>query len=120
MNELAHIGLYVKDLDRSIAFYGEVFGFKVTRTMELGESSIAFLDIGGGLLELIQRPDAPGTPPKGRWTHVAISVENYGAMEEMLEKMGLEMRKVRLSSGIRIAFFKDPDGHDIEIMERLQ
>ena len=49
MNGLDHIGLYVKDLAKSVVFYGEIFGFEVTRTMELGEAKIAFLDIGGGL-----------------------------------------------------------------------
>jgi hypothetical protein len=45
-------------------------------------------------------------------------VENYDAMELMLEGKGLELRKVTLDNGSRIAFFKDLDGHDIEIMEK--
>jgi catechol 2,3-dioxygenase-like lactoylglutathione lyase family enzyme len=32
----------------------------------------------------------------------------------------LELRKVNLANGRRIAFFKDPDGHDVEIMEKDQ
>jgi len=118
MNELDHVGLYVKDLARSVVFYGEIFGFEVNRTMELGEAKIAFLDIGGGLLELIQRPNEPGEPPAGRWNHTAYTVDDYPAMEAKLEGMGLELRKVTLGDGKRIAFFKDPDGHDVEIMER--
>ena len=66
MNEMAHLGLYVKDLAKSVVFYGEVFGFEVSRTMDMGEAKIAFLDIGGGLLELIQRPGVPGKAPEER------------------------------------------------------
>jgi len=120
MNELDHVGLYVKDLAKSVVFYGEIFGFEVSRTMELGEAKIAFLDISGGLLELIQRPGEPGKAPEGRWNHTAYTVDDYPAMEAKLEEMGLELRKVTLGDGKRIAFFKDPDGHDVEIMERGQ
>jgi catechol 2,3-dioxygenase-like lactoylglutathione lyase family enzyme len=87
MNELDHIGLYVENLAKSAVFYGEVFGFEVTRTMELGETKIAFPDIGGGLLELIQRHNEPGEPPEGRWNHTAYSVDDYDAMESKLEGM---------------------------------
>ena len=120
MNGLDHIGLYVKDLAKSVVFYGEVFGFEVTRTMELGEAKIAFLDIGGGLLEFIQRPNEPGAPPEGRWNHTAYCVDDYDAMESKLEGLDLELRKVKLANGRRIAFFKDPDGQDVEIMEKAQ
>ena len=118
MNGLDHVGLYVKDLVKSVVFYGEVFGFEVSRTMDLREAKIAFMDIGGGLLELIQRPGTPGKPPEGRWNHTAYTVDDYPAMEAKLEGIGLELRKVTFDDGRRIAFFKDPDGHDIEIMAR--
>ena len=118
MNGLEHVGLYVKDLARSVVFYGEVFGFEVSRTMDLGEAKIAFVDIGGGLLEFIQRPGEPGKAPEGMWNHTAYAVDDYDAMETKLEGMGLELRKITLGDGRRIAFFKDPDGHDVEIVER--
>ncbi len=41
-------------------------------------------------------------------------------MESKLEGIGLELRKIKLDNGRRIAFFKDPDGHDVEIMEKAQ
>jgi len=116
MATLDHIGIYVKDLAKSVVFYGEVFGFQVSRTMETSTSKIAFLDVGGGTLELIQRPGAPGKT-EGPWSHVAFKVDDYDAMESRLEDMGLELRKVTRGDGSRIAFFKDPDGHDVEIME---
>jgi len=116
MSTLDHVGIYVKDLVNSVVFYGEVFGFQVARTMETSTSKIAFLDVGGGTLELIQRPGAPGKTG-GPWSHVAFKVDDYDAMESRLEDMGLELRKVTLGDGSRIAFFKDPDSHDVEIME---
>ena len=116
MVTLDHVGIYVKDLEKSVVFYGEVFGFQVARTMETSTSKIAYLDVGGGILELIQRPGAPGKS-EGPWSHVAFKVDDYDAMESKLEGIGLELRKVVLGDGSRIAFFKDPDGHDVELME---
>jgi lactoylglutathione lyase len=115
---LDHMGIYVKDLERSLRFYNEVFGFSEHHRFSVGESSIVVLDIGTGLLELIQRPDAPAEAPKGRWSHTAFHIDDYERLVYKLEGMGLELRKVVLSDGSRVAFFKDPDGHDIEIMEK--
>jgi lactoylglutathione lyase len=117
MNVLTHIGIYVKNLEQSIAFYGNIFGFRIQSTMETSTSNIAFLDIGNSLLELIQRPNAPGKAPEGLWSHIAFKVEDYDSLESNLMEMNLELRKVTRSNGKRIVFFKDPDGHDVEIME---
>ena len=118
MGSLDHIGVYVKDLERSLNFYIEVFGFPERQRFSKGDSKIAVLYIGKGLLELIQRPGAPAEAPKGRWSHVAFHIDGYDGLVSKLEGMGLELRKVTLEDGSRIAFFKDPDGHDIEIMEK--
>ena len=115
---LNHIGIYVRDLERSLGFYGDVFGFPEHHRFEVGESKIAVLDVGGGLLELIQRPDAPAEAPEGRWSHVAFHVDDYDGVLDKAEDMGVVQRKMTREDGSRIAFFKDPDGHDVEIMEK--
>jgi catechol 2,3-dioxygenase-like lactoylglutathione lyase family enzyme len=114
---LDHIGIYVRDLERSLSFYRGVLGFTQRQRLSMGASKIAVLEIGGGLLEIIQRPEAPADAPKGRWSHIAFHIEDYDDLESKLEGMGIELRKVTLDNGLRIAFFKDPDGHDIEMME---
>ena len=35
-----------------------------------------------------------------------------------LRAKGLELREMTLDDGSRIVFFKDPDGHDVEIDEK--
>jgi catechol 2,3-dioxygenase-like lactoylglutathione lyase family enzyme len=37
---------------------------------------------------------------------------------EKLEKMGFELRKVARDNGERLCFFRDPDGHMVELMEK--
>jgi lactoylglutathione lyase len=118
MSYLDHCGVYVRDLEKSLAFYKDVFGWEEKTRFGSGEAKIAVLDMGKGLMELVQRPGSPGSAPGGNWTHLAIHVSDFTTKVEKLESMGLELRKVTMDNGARIAFFKDPDGHTIEIMEK--
>ena len=117
MTHLDHCGVYVKDLEKSLTFYKDIFAWKEKTRFASGEAKIAVLDMGKGLLELVQRPGSPGTPPAGNWTHLAIHVDDWHTKVKKLEAMGLELRKVTMN-GANIAFFKDPDGHTLEIMEK--
>jgi lactoylglutathione lyase len=118
MSYLDHCGVYVKDLEKALAFYKDVFGWKEKTRFGSGEAKIAVLDMGKGLMELVQRPGSPGTAPSGNWTHLAIHVPDFPAKVKKLEAMGHELRKVTMADGANIAFFKDPDGHTVEIMEK--
>ena len=117
MTGLDHIGVYVRDIERSLSFYTEVFGFPLKERRTSGEAQIALLDIGGGLLELVQRPGSPGAPPAGNWSHVALKVDDFDAMVETLGGMNVEMR-LRIMPDNRLCFFSDPDGHVVELMEK--
>ena len=118
MNKFDHLGVYVKDLEASLKFYKSVFDLKEVRRFGSGEAKIGVLDVGGGFLELISRPGSPGTPPGGNWSHLAFHVDDFDYKVKKLESMGKELRKVKMGDGSHIAFFKDDDGHTVEIMEK--
>jgi lactoylglutathione lyase len=117
MAQLDHVGIYVKNLDKSINFYKEIFGFSTVNQFTSGEAKIATMDLGGGLLELVQRPGSPGTPPVGNWSHLAIHEPKFDAVVAKLDARKIEKRLVTMANGNRLCFFNDPDGHTIEIME---
>ena len=117
MAAIDHIGIYVKDLEQTTAFYRKVFGFNLHSRLEMGETKIAFLDVGNGLLEVVQRPEAP-TAPEGVWSHLAVTVDDFDGLLTRLEGLNIQTREVNLPTGDRIVFLKDPDGHDIEIDEK--
>jgi lactoylglutathione lyase len=118
MTHLDHIGVYVKDLEKSLQFYKDTFDWKEKTRFTSGEAKIAVLDMGKGLIELVQRPGSPAAPPAGNWTHLAIHVPDFANMVKKLETKGLQLRKVTMGDGAHIAFFTDPDGHTVEIMEK--
>ncbi|MCK4703471.1 VOC family protein, partial [Candidatus Bathyarchaeota archaeon] len=43
MTKLDHVGVYVKDLERSLGFYEKLFGLKVVNRFTSGEAKIALL-----------------------------------------------------------------------------
>jgi len=108
----------VKDVETSIKFYTEILGWKETRRQGSGEVKIVVLNGGGCLIEFIQRPGSPGKAPEGNWTHIANHITNFDETLLKVKNKQLELREVKMSDGSRIAFFKDPDGHMVEIMEK--
>ena len=113
-----HVGLHVSNLEEAVRFYQRTLGLRLHKLMRVGEVEIAFLDLNGTYLELVQRPGSPEGPPEGRWSHLAVHVDDFDGLVSRLEEMGLELRRITLPDGTRIIFFKDPDGHDVEVSER--
>jgi catechol 2,3-dioxygenase-like lactoylglutathione lyase family enzyme len=114
-----HVGIYVKDIDRSVTFYTNIFGWKEKRRMGTEDIKIAVLDIGEGYLEIVQRPGSPGIPPTGNWSHIAFHVENFTEMLNKLVRLGVHVdARLSIANNTNIAFFTDPDGHTVEIMEK--
>ena len=118
MANLNHIGIYVKNLEKSLAFYDELFGFKVVNSFTSGEAKISMIDIGGGTLELVQRPGSPAAPPDGNWSHVALHDPKFDETVAKLDEKGIPKRLVTMGNGSSLCFFSDLDGHVIEIMEK--
>ena len=118
MAKINHVGIYVSDLERSVVFYQDLFGFKIVNEFRSGEAKIKMLGLGDELLELVQRPGSPGTPPNGNWSHLAIYEPNFDSVLKKIEQKKIITRLVTMDNGNRLCFFNDPDGHVIEIMEK--
>lgn len=81
---LNHVGIYVKDLSNSIAFYINLFDLSEYSRFQVDEVRMAVLKVGDNFIELIQRPNSPCEPPKGNWSHMAFEITNY---DEIVEKL---------------------------------
>jgi len=111
---LDHLGFMVSDLERSLAFYRRLFGFEEVKRFKFRNNNIVLLDIGDGLLELIQREDGAVTPSG---SHTALLEPDFDQRVKTLEEMGVEARVSPGLNGDRLCFFQDPDGHTIELTE---
>jgi lactoylglutathione lyase len=122
-----YTGIRVRDLDRSIDFYTNVLGMRVTWRMKIRETGgeIAVLKSPRGK----QRLELNWYPPRGRYRryrqgdeldHIAFAVPNVDAfLREHRPKFKVAMKPFNEGSD-RLAYVTDPDGVWIELMSPLK
>lgn len=120
---LLHAMLPVSDLERSLTFYAEFFGFHEIRRIELEQPSrtlvfigAASADPGAMQLELWHEPGQSVRPISG---HVGIGVKDIAERLAQLRAAGVPVLQeaAALRPGGRIiALITDPDGHEIELL----
>ncbi|MEV7005040.1 3-phenylpropionate/cinnamic acid dioxygenase subunit beta [Streptosporangium sp. NPDC051022] len=109
----AHASYRVTDRDRSVGFY-RLLGFEPLEELPIGDALHLFLGLGGRtVLELVVDPDRP-VGEAGGYRHVALET---GRMDEVLARVPAERGPFRAASGVRLAFLRDPDGYEIELIE---
>ena len=98
-----HVALEVGDLERTLAFYGQLFELRFRSRSK----TMAFVDIGDQFIALMQ-----GTPaaPDGM-RHLGLVVDDKEAVRRTLESMGVAILPGR---GLD---FLDPDGIRVEIVQ---
>ena len=113
-----HNNLNVRDLEKSLAFYGEALGLKEVRRIEpeSGAYKIVFLSDGQmpHLLELTWLRDWDRKYNLGdNEFHLAFITDDYAAAHEKHEKMGCICYE---NPDMGIYFISDPDGYWLEIV----
>lgn len=133
-----HVFLSVSDIDSSISFYTTAFNLRVTQRFEHLEISqqdktdtldvkIAFLKFPEQdfVYELSERFEDTALS-SGLFQHVGIEVDNIKAVSNRLIEVGAEpiisTRHIKTDGALEIkqAFFRGPDGEQIEIIEVLK
>jgi len=113
--QLKNVMLGVKDLERSVPFYRDLLGFKVTGMVE-GE--FVFLEVGPGP-QLVLR-ETGGTTAPGM-SEFSFEVKDVRAKYEELKAKGITFsRAPRAVTGnqthdLFATDFRDPDGHILSI-----
>jgi len=124
---LAEIVLWTHDMDRSLAFYRDLFGLEVMSPPEL---SVLFLRAGPGegpvpeMIVLVPHPEPEAGFPGGKTErplhHIALSVAtaSYDELERRCREAGLDVRggKHPVLQGVRTFYVDDPDGNEVEVI----
>jgi len=124
MAKLLHTRFRVSDLERSIQWYCDNLGFRLTRRTDRSPAGnqLAFLELPGNehVIELCYSPDYELRVPEDLM-HIAISVPDLIAFCDELEKKGLEIWpsnwRETFPKGHKMAFLTDPDGYEVELLE---
>ena len=123
-----HVATLTPNLERYLAFYGDIFGAEVIHIMEAegDHPRMAVVDMGGAsALNVFEVPadsilgDRSKMGGRGPIDHYALAV---GSEEELLElrdrlvAVGASPGEVtQFGQGLRSVFFRDPDGAELEV-----
>ncbi|HEV8548105.1 MAG TPA: VOC family protein [Polyangiaceae bacterium] len=121
---IAHLGIRVRDFERSRAFYA-VLGFEHVAG-PFGSEPVAILKHPAGVeINLIINANAPETNnvlmdvdvKHAGYTHVALDCPDLGVAQAALERAGIALSggPVTFPGGHRAIFVRDPDRNVIEL-----
>lgn len=123
---LDHVVIRVTDLERSIAFYGNVLGCPVERRLD--ELGLVQLRAGNSLVDLVD-VDSPigragGEEPiqtARNMDHFALALSDFDetAIREQLSRFGVEADETKRLYGAEgfgpSIYLRDPDGNTVEL-----
>jgi glyoxylase I family protein len=119
---LHHVAVHTANFEQIRDFYVDVLGLPVVGGFP--DRPIIFLGAGDTTIELIGGKSP--TEPRGQgWSHVALRVPSTDAAAAELAGRGVSFHVAPKdfppeAPTIRIAFFRDPDGNELELVEVLR
>lgn len=121
----AHVMIRVKNIDESMKFYTELLDLNRTGEVKLDDCTLYYLsdEDGQTQIELTYNNETPkeGYKNGNVFGHLAFEAKSMDEFTDKMNKFGYKylyepyfMPEVNM----RIAFLKDPDGNEIEIMAK--
>jgi len=106
----------VRDLERGMAFYSDVFGYDLTSD-DTGPNPIAFLPYSGDGIAGHLYPGKPAAPGTGPTLHLAVP-DTLEATADRCWKAGgtVKSEPIAIPAG-RFQYVEDPDGNSIGLFE---
>ena len=118
---LGHVVFYVKDLERSLAFYRDLLGFKEVGRVFNGKAAALTSGRTHHELLLIHVGDAPGpsTGPRRGLYHIGIkvgdSLDELRTAKRELEQVGITIDGMSDHTVSQSLYLRDPDGNEVEL-----
>ena len=142
MNTIRHIGIVVNDLKKSMCFYRDLFGFRITKQMEesgdyidsvlslqgVKVTTVKMTAPDGKMIELLRfhthlSEGRPRDITDAGITHIAFTVKDLEREYNRLKDYGVSFNappQVSPDGYARVAFCRAPEGTFIELVEELQ
>jgi lactoylglutathione lyase len=123
IKRLLHTRYRVNDLEKTLAFYHDVFDLKeVSRHTSPRGSTVVFLQPPGGQeqIEICHYPKSGPVHVQADLTHLAFEVDDLEAFAKEAASKGYPLSDgpTVTSSGSKIAFIDGPEGYEFELIEK--
>ena len=117
--KINHLHFKTPDPDQTAQWYIEFMGAKIVQKMGEGGATRGYrLDLHGVPLNVTTLVEGQTLEQFYGLEHVAIDVDDYPAMVEMVKANGRKILEERtLGNGRRVCFFDGPEGVRLEVME---
>ena len=121
-----HTMIRVRDIEKSLKFYTELLDMELEHQKRLEDCTLYFLNDKEKTCQ-IELTYNDETPKEGYnigtgFGHFAFAVESFDKFTEKLEKLGYTYLYEPFDlngKGSKIAFIQDPDGYEIELIEKV-
>lgn len=129
IKKIDHISIIVKDLNKSLEFYGKILNFKLIKTIKKEHQILRHFEISNNqFIELNEYlydvDDHKGKlNDRGTYRHLALEVTNIEDWEQILTLKGYPFHipvAIDKTSNLKNGLFLDPNGVEIELIEYLK
>jgi len=127
MAKAIHMMVRIFEETRSLAFYDEAFGLKVAERIDFESFTLIYLRNNKTDFELELTVNKDQTAPYEMgdgYGHLAVCVDDLDAEHARFEAAGLNPRKLidfkhENTLIARLFFVSDPDGYEIEVLQKF-
>lgn len=120
-----HAMIRVNNLDESMKFYKELLGLKLLKELRLDDCTLYYLGnhLGETQIELTYNDNTPteGYRNGDAFGHFAFGTDSFDEFNKRMKTLNYKYLYepfILDNAGSKIAFVKDPDGNEIEIIEQ--
>jgi len=113
-----HVNMKVKDLEKSVEFYKNLFGFEIKQEENPNKIDAPSKIIGNDSIKLCMY-EIPDMSPEGGIAHFGFNIANFNEVIEKCKDLGVQV----LYGGIvdwdksKSVYIVDPSGYEIELGE---
>ena len=111
-----HVNMKVKDLEESVQFYKNLFGFEIKQEQNPNKIEVPSKIIGNDSIKLCIY-EVPDMTPEGGIAHFGFHVQNFEEIIQKCKELGVEV----LYGGevdwekSKSVYIVDPSGYEIEL-----
>ncbi len=124
-NDAIEIGIFVRDAEKSLAFYRDVLGLEYLGDLTFPGNHMWRFQAGKSVVKLLESdptPEAanpPGEVPATGFRYLSLYVANLEEVVADVEAAGctIAIPVTEFQPGARFAFVEDPEGNRIELLD---